>query len=401
MRKLPQELQPDDPSAQRTKAGILVGLVARVKHIFRWDLDKTYLKTEFDTLGDIVRIARMSAEERQNIPGSAAMIRAIRDGTDETQRHLIYFISGSPEQLRPVIERKFALDGFIPDGFVLKPTVTNILRGRFRAVRGHVGYKLAELLHMRTEAPVGTAETLFGDDAESDAFVYSLYADLIAGRVPRGQLRTILKSSGAYPSQIRAIEDHYEGVVREDPVQRIVIHLDNRTPPAAFSAFFPRLVPIYNHLQTAIVLYLDETLPAQSIATVALELLSSYGFDRERLTHLAEDILRRRRPYTLPARLEALAADLRTVPLNVDANAHEATTNARTVLDNIADRAEHLLRRPRPPGPERWAPRTDYEALWREDRIRQAEAKRARRLAAKVNRRRRLPARASVNPPKR
>ena len=152
-----------------------------------------------------------------------------------------------------MLERKFALDGFIPDGFVLKPTVANILRGRFRAVRGQVGYKLTQLLQMRTEAPVGTKETLFGDDAESDALVYSLYADVVAGRVQPDDLRAVLKASGAYQSQIREVEDHLEGVVHEDPVKRIIIHLDNRTPPVAFQAFFPRLVPIYNHLQTALV----------------------------------------------------------------------------------------------------------------------------------------------------
>ena len=361
--------------------------MALVKHIFRWDLDKTYLKTEFDTLGDIVRTARMTAEERQNIPGSAAMIRAIRDGTDATHRHLIYFISGSPEQLRPVIERKFALDGFIPDGFVLKPTVSNILRGRFRAVRGHVGYKLAQLLQMRTEAPIGTAETLFGDDAESDALVYSLYADLIAGRVGHSRLKSILKASGAYPSQIREIEEHFEGVVREDPVRRIVIHLDNRTPPVAFQAFFPRLVPIYNHLQTALVLYLDQTLPAPSIGMVIHDLMLTFGFDQERLVNLAEDILRRRRPYTAPEQFEALAADLRSDGTMSVVTDDDAGAAAKAVLDTIASRTEHLLKRPRPAAVHRTAPRTDYETLWREDKVRQQEAKRARRLAAKVNRR--------------
>ena len=365
--------------------------MAHVKHIFRWDLDKTYLKTEFDTLGDIVRTARLTAEQRQNIPGSAAMIRAIRDSTEADQRHLIYFISGSPEQLRPVIERKFALDGFIPDGFVLKPTVKNILRGRFRAVRGHVAYKLAQLLQMRTEAPVGTSETLFGDDAESDALVYSLYADLIAGRVMRPHLRTILKASGAYESQIREIEDHLEGVVREDPVERIIIHLDNRTPPVAFQPFFPRLVPIYSHLQTALVLYLDGTLPAGAVAVVAEELLQTFSFSAERLINLAEDILRRRRAYISKEQLENLVADLRAVAEKPDA---EPALGA--VIEGIAARVETLLQRPRPPGLGRAQPRTDYEALWYEDKVRQQEAKRARRLAAKANRkRRRLPPRAS------
>ncbi len=372
--------------------------MAYVKHIFRWDLDKTYLKTEFDTLGDLVRTARMSAEERENIPGSAGLIHAIRDATDDQNRHLIYFISGSPEQLRPVIERKFALDGFIPDGFVLKPTVSNILRGRFRAVRGQLGYKLAQLLQMRTEAPVGTPETLFGDDAESDAFIYSLYADLIAGRVARPDLRGILKASGAYPSQIQEIEDHLEGVVREDPVQRIVIHLDNRTPPMAFQAFFPRLIPIYSHLQTALILYLDGTLPVAAVCTVVEELMRAFDYNQEQLVSLAEDILRRRRGYLTDEQLEQLVADLRAPSTHAALGSPEAVTAGRPVLEHFADRTEHLLSRPRPSVTDELAPRVDYEALWLEEKIRREEAKRARRLAAKMNRHRELP---SEIPPKR
>jgi len=41
--------------------------MARVRHIFRWDLDKTYLRTEFDSVRALVRTARLSAEERENI----------------------------------------------------------------------------------------------------------------------------------------------------------------------------------------------------------------------------------------------------------------------------------------------------------------------------------------------
>lgn len=360
------------------------------QHIFRWDLDKTYLKSEFDTFSDIVRTARLTAEERENVPGSGALMRAIRrcggDGCD----HRIFFISGSPEQLRTVLEKKFELDGFSPDGFVLKPTVQNILRGRFRAVRAQVGYKLHQLIEGRADAPIGTRETLFGDDAESDAFVYSLYADVVAGRVPVHELTTILRAAGTYQAQIKRIVDALEAVVHEDPVGRIVIHLDQRTPPAAFVDFFPRVVPIYNHLQTAIVLFLDGTLPATAIQLVGRELLDRYGFDLERLTNFAEDILRRRRPHHAPNALEELAEALRVLdPDDVEpARMLEADTLdelTRALVLAVAERAEYLLARPMGAPPRR-EPRRDYFALWHEEKRRQDEARRARKLAAKISR---------------
>jgi hypothetical protein len=357
------------------------GPVTNVRHIFRWDLDKTYLKTEFDTVRDLVRTARLSAEQRENIPGSAALLRAIRDEASEDRRDLVFFISGSPEQLRTVIERKFALDGFVPDGFVLKPTVGHILRGRFRAVRGQVAYKLEQLLVGRSEAPIGTLETLFGDDAESDALVYSLYADVVAGRVDGPALRAVLMAAGAYPEQVARIEAARAWVVREDPVRRIIIHLDQRTPPVAFSPFFPRVVPIYNHLQTALVLALDGTLGAACVRGVAHDLLDRYGFDEQRLVNLAEDILRRRRAYLPPGSLTGLAAALASLPPTAPSNPAEASLAARTaeVLGTIADRARHLAARPLVSEPGTSTPSTDYLALWREERARREESRRARK----------------------
>jgi hypothetical protein len=358
--------------------------VSRFRHIFRWDLDKTYLKTDFDTVQDLVRTARLSAEERENIPGSAALIHAIRDAGQRDQPHLIYFISGSPQQLRAVIEKKFALDGFIPDGFVLKPTLRHLLRGRFRAVKSQVGYKLSQLLIGRSEAPIGTSETLFGDDAESDAFIYALYSDLIAGRIPKQTFTDILRVTGCYREQIDEIQQTLEAVVREDPVRRVIIHLDQHTPPLAFVPYFPLVVPIYNHLQTAVVLYLDGTLPASAIRLVTLELLAKYGFDDKRLTNLAEDILRRRRVHFPLEHLERLAAELRALdPIPEEREDPELSERVTDLVRAIADRAEYLRSRPLPDEPPVNTEARDYLELWAQDQNRREEAKRARKLAAK------------------
>jgi hypothetical protein len=354
--------------------------VASDRHIFRWDLDKTYLKTEFDSVRDLVRTARLTAEERENIPGSAALIRAVRDFVPPGGEHLVYFISGSPEQMRPVLERKFALDGFMPDGFVLKPTVSNLLRGRFRSVRNQIAYKLRQLLQGRADAPVGSRETLFGDDAESDALTYSLYADFVSGRVSRDHVRSVLRLAGAYADEIREIDELMEAIVHEDCVTRIILHLDRKTPPAAFLPYAPRLVPTRNHLQTVLILTLDGTLPSQAIAQVAEELVEQYGFDPGKLTELAEDIFRRTRLRYAREDAERVASELASLSI-----AAESPTRCRALLADLAHRIASTKAVERRGFERAEAPR-DFERLLREEQERTAEHRRARKLERKSSR---------------
>ena len=74
-------------------------------HVYRWDLDKTYLRTEFDRVRDLVKNAIETASDKQAYPGATALLRALRqDG------HRICIVSGSPTQMRQVLAAKLALD---------------------------------------------------------------------------------------------------------------------------------------------------------------------------------------------------------------------------------------------------------------------------------------------------
>ncbi|MCI0572963.1 MAG: hypothetical protein L0Y66_19635, partial [Myxococcaceae bacterium] len=115
------------------------------RRIYRWDLDKTYLRTEFDTLRQLVRTALQKAHEKVSVPGAPALIRELGAHGDSR----LCIISGSPRQMRSVLEEKLKLDGIAFDELVLKDNVSNLLRGRFRALRGQVGYKLPALLESR------------------------------------------------------------------------------------------------------------------------------------------------------------------------------------------------------------------------------------------------------------
>src|SRR5690349_13085822 len=140
----------------------------RPPFVARWDLDKTYLRTDFDTLRDIVRTALERPDQKRTVPGAAALLRELGRAGVET-----HILSGSPEQLRARIEAKLRLDGARWDSLTLKPNLQNMLRLRFRAVRGQLGYKLPALLLRRCELSNQrdhrgelVREVLLGDDAE-------------------------------------------------------------------------------------------------------------------------------------------------------------------------------------------------------------------------------------------
>lgn len=263
-----------------------------VRHIFRWDLDKTYLATDFDTLKDLIRTALQKPEEKVNVPGAVPILRELTRPTDRG-RALLTFVSGSPTQMRSALERKFELDGIRPDRLILKPTLENILRGRFRAVRGQVGYKLAALLRLRADGPEAP-ETMFGDDAEQDAFIYSLYADLTAGDVDLELLRRILVAAEVYASSIEEIMGLAEELEAASTVERIFINLDRRSPPGRFWPFGRRVVPIVNYYQAALVLYADDVLEAESLRRVAEGMVERHGYGVVELSNSFQDLMRRR-----------------------------------------------------------------------------------------------------------
>lgn len=260
-------------------------------HVFRWDLDKTYLRTEFDSFGDLLHSAFETARDKQAYPGATALLRALGQG----EENRICIVSGSPTQMRRVLTAKLALDGVRYDEFVLKDNLANILRGRFRAIRSQVPYKLPAILASRVALNTPADETLIGDDAEADAIVYSLYADLLAGRVSADELERVMRAARAYDDELERVMELAHRALRHDSVKRILIHLDLRTPTATFARFGARLVPIYNYFQAALVLYADRVLSARQVLFVGLDMLSSSEYELSTLANSMQDLVRRGR----------------------------------------------------------------------------------------------------------
>jgi hypothetical protein len=263
----------------------------RPPHISRWDLDKTYLRTEFETMRDLVRTALERADEKRTNPGAATLLRELSHSNVS-----IHILSGSPEQMRRRLEEKLKLDGIRWDDFTLKPNLKNMLRLRFRALRDQLGYKLPALLSSRidaTEDLAGVKETLFGDDAEADAFVYSLYADIMAGRAGEELVLRICERGRVYEDVTEAALRNVRLVKPEPVVERILIHLEQQTHPRDFEIFGPRVVPFYNYLQAAYIIHEDGRIPPESLLRVAGEMVTEHRFDGDALAKSYADLAKR------------------------------------------------------------------------------------------------------------
>jgi hypothetical protein len=262
-----------------------------IQHIFRWDLDKTYLRTEFDSWRDLIRTALTKPEERLNVPGADALMREITRPREDG-RPFVSFISGSPTQMRRTLEQKFALDGVKPDMFILKPQLEYLIRGKFKAIRGQVGYKLEALLRVREMTPLAP-EFCFGDDAEQDAFIYSLYGDVAAERVTLEQLDGILRAARVYPDTQTLIMERAAAARKQDTVARIFINLDRRSAPGRFLVFGPRVVPISNYFQAALMLCHDRVLSSAGLLRVASDMIRAEDYGVQDLANSFQDLCRR------------------------------------------------------------------------------------------------------------
>jgi len=262
--------------------------------VFRWDLDKTYLRSGFDTLRGLVRIPFEHAEDKVNVPGVVPLIRGLRSDAVLAGREVrIYFVTASPPQIGKAIKEKFALDGIEYDGIVFKNQLRNIVRGKFRSLREHVGFKIEELLQSRLEVEAEAHEILFGDDWESDPVIYSVYADVVAGRIDPQELSKVLALIGVEPTSIAKALRLAKRLERREAVEKIYINLERRTPVLRFRSFGSRLVPAFNYFQTASCLHEDGYLSLDTVNAVARDLTVNASYTPQRLANSLADVSRR------------------------------------------------------------------------------------------------------------
>lgn len=263
---------------------------------FRWDLDKTYLRTEFESLRKMVRIPFEAGADKVHLPGVPQLIRGLRRRAEaQGQKPYVFFVSASPPQIGGAIREKLALDGIEYDGITFKNQLGHLVRGRWGSLREQVGYKLGELLSARRAGPAASREYLFGDDWESDPVIYSLYGDILAGRLDPDTLERVLVAVEVGKAPIQRILD-LAGVLSgraPEAVGRIYINLERRTPPSRFRPYGARVVPTFNTLQAGASLFQAGRLEIDDVMDVARSIAADGAQGGQRLRNSIDDLTRR------------------------------------------------------------------------------------------------------------
>lgn len=276
--------------------------------VFVWDLDKTYLRTKFESFGDLVRTIRQTAKDKVTYPGATPLLRALRRGPNGVRP--IYFVSASPPQIREKILEKFALDGVEIDGIYFKDNLRNVRPGRFRRLREQMGYKTLALMDLRAKLPKGAVETMFGDDAETDVAIYSIFSEIIEGRIANWPLYEFMMKQGVFRDEALRIAWRARSLARRATgVRRIFItvhraHLD----PRYFRRFGHRVTGTRTYFQTAMALHAEERIAIEDVAVVAEELLGRGNMSKYDLTRQLDDL--RRRAVLRVEQLQPIAAKL-------------------------------------------------------------------------------------------
>ena len=207
-----------------------------------WDIDKTWLDTRFSQLKGMLKIPFEFAVDKQALPGTTALLHALRQGASGREHRPLYFITASPPFIRMAIERKMLIDGIEFDGISYKDQVEVFRRRHFDSLREHTAFKLSALLLLARAFPAGTDVHLFGDDAERDAQIYCLFADIAAGRLRDDALRQTLIAMGVRTSYADAVVDLAAELEPRERVAGIYINLVRDPSGARIAGYDDRVL---------------------------------------------------------------------------------------------------------------------------------------------------------------
>ena len=167
------------------------------------DIDKTYLNTRFSTWRGLARIPFEWAIDKAPISGMVPLLRGLRRGAEGHHcTHPLFFVSGSPPELRSVIERRMVIDGVEFDGFLFKDQIGCLKRGKIKALTQQVAYKLYALIHLWATTSKVERVVMFGDDVEDDPFIFSLFRRVLLGEIGEEALRDALITKGVLSSEL-------------------------------------------------------------------------------------------------------------------------------------------------------------------------------------------------------
>lgn len=207
-----------------------------------WDIDKTWLDTRFSQLRGMLKIPFEFAIDKQALPGTTALLHALRQGPSEREHRPLYFITASPPFIRKAIERKMLIDGIEFDGITYKDQVEVFRRREFGSLKEHTAFKLGALLLLARAFPIATQLYMFGDDAERDALLYCIFADICAGRLRGDRLVRTQVELGALQRYAQDVAELAEQVEARELVRGIHIHLVRDPAGGQIREYCPRVV---------------------------------------------------------------------------------------------------------------------------------------------------------------
>ncbi|MCB9026685.1 MAG: hypothetical protein H6625_10235 [Bdellovibrionaceae bacterium] len=268
----------------------------KANEVYVWDLDKTYLDTKLESLKGLFRTITEKPGQKQNVPGTASLVRALQDAWHqrfEEDNFPIFFITASPPQMEANIIEKLNLDGIQPMGLFCKDNLKNLRPKRLWRLSKQVGYKLQALMEMRLDLLHEVQLVLWGDDSEADVIIYNLYSDICSRRMSKVQIEKVLKHFFVTGEQLKTIFSLQERVPEQDPVEKIYINLAEDTDAEYYLKFGRRVFASYNTFQTSLDLLQDKKLAPHHIISIAEDMIDQFGFTRDQLERSLDDLVRR------------------------------------------------------------------------------------------------------------
>lgn len=261
-------------------------------YVFVWDLDKTYLDTDFDGFGKMLKIVFEKAVKKLNVPGTDQLVRSLAKCNNPFP---IFFISASPPQMQEKIYEKWMHDRISPYGFYSKDNLKNLRIGRWARLTNHIGFKIQALMELRLLISKDTKMICWGDDSESDATIYSLFSDICSHKLTDKETIGLLKEFNVPGDQIKLILELRDQRDHFDPVHRVYINLAVDTDPEYYRKYGRRLMAVENSFEVALDLFQRGFLDLEGVKDVAKSLVESYDFKPFQLENAYELLAKRSR----------------------------------------------------------------------------------------------------------
>lgn len=278
------------------------GAVKDSEIVFIWDLDKTYLETQFESLRGLIRTVFEKSAQKVNVPGTATLVRAMAKKIDPLP---IYFITASPPQMQEKIRLKLKIDGIQPYGFFSKDNLKNLRPSLWSRLTNHIGFKIQALMEIRLMLSEKCKMLCWGDDSEADATVYTLFSDICAHRLTDRETFQMLQAFKVPEDQIKLILELRDQRENFDPLDRVYINLAVDTDPEYYRRYGRRLMAVENCFEIAVDLFQRGYVDLEGVLEVVKDLMSNYTFKafkiersyqvlskRKRLSDKADEILR-------------------------------------------------------------------------------------------------------------